>query len=99
MVSSRPQRGEIPVRKQRDDRPFDLCCGFLPHSTHRILPTLCYERPVARERIILTQSAINANEKPLGARLWDGAVLIPLISTIIPVMESRPYRCSPKCNT
>src|SRR5438105_1802549 len=34
------QRGEISHQNQRGDRPFYTYCGFLPDSTHRILPTL-----------------------------------------------------------
>src|SRR6266568_1157908 len=40
MLFSHPQKRETSDQKQRDGRPFYLCCGFLPNSTHRILPTL-----------------------------------------------------------
>src|SRR6266566_5612744 len=49
MLFSHPQKREISDRKQRDDRPFYICCGFLPNSTLRILPTLTTETAFLRE--------------------------------------------------
>ena len=40
MLFFETHRGEIPGENQRDKRPFYTYCGFLPDSTHRILPTL-----------------------------------------------------------
>src|SRR6266487_4769704 len=58
----------------------------------------CYAKNVAREQSILTQSAINGNGKPLGAQLWAGGVLIPLMCMIILAMENTPCMCLLCCN-
>src|SRR2546421_7182189 len=93
-------KGEIPDANQRDTRPFYTYCGFLPDSTHTILPTLSHGNTpkVFLLSLIVLIWPDGFAQMRMGERLADksavGAVNRPLQS-----IRSRLVDCLPTTYT